>query len=264
MDLNYWLIRGGLSVLIFIIAKLVLVFINHSIERIDKYGEKKGLSALDISSSNKRVISQFSKYIIYGAAFLLVLYVFELNDLLMGVVTAAGVSGIAIGFAAKDLISNALSGVILMFDRPFSIGDEIEVGRWIKKGEVKSIGIRNTVLRAMDGKMISVPNSVILSEFVVNHSSYPKHLVDVTVELDVDSNVKKALKLIDEFIDKLEWKTRKPKSYVRVADVNKDEIILDIGVWTSEKRYGARKAELFHEIRALLKKNRIKSAVVKE
>ena len=120
MDLNYWIIRLLLSILVFVFAKITHFLLNKIINRFDVYAEKKGLESLDLSDNTKKAISQFSKYIIYGVAFLLVLYIFELNELLMGLITAAGVSGIAIGFAGKDLISNALSGVILIFDRPFN------------------------------------------------------------------------------------------------------------------------------------------------
>jgi|GEM_PF-1692083 len=264
MDFNYWLIKIGISVAIFIVAKIIHWFINHSIHRVDTYAEKKGLSALDISDSSKKAISQFSKYIIYGIAFLGVLYVFELNDILMGILTAAGVSGIAIGFAAKDLISNSLSGLILIFDRPFSLGDSVEIGRFIDKGTVESIGIRNTTLKLRDGKIVTVPNSQVLSEHVINHSRTAVRLVELIVEVDIDSNVKKALKLVDELLDSIEWKSEHNPSEVFIADVNKDNVILRIKVWIDSVRYGERKTELFYQIRDLLKKNRIKSSVIRE
>ena len=67
-NFNEYLIKGLISVIIFLVAKLVHWFINNSIHRVDKYAERKGLSALDISEASKKTISQFSKYIIYGVA----------------------------------------------------------------------------------------------------------------------------------------------------------------------------------------------------
>jgi len=264
MDINYWLIRGGLSVIVFIVTRIAHWFLNRGIERVDAYAEAKGLSSLDFSDGTKKAISQFSKYILYSLSFFAVLYIFELNDLLVGIATAAGVSGIAIGFAAKDLLSNALSGLILFFDRPFKIGDIIQVGRYIEKGRVESIGIRQTVLKLRDGRLVTVPNASVLSQEVTNFSSNPIQLVELQVDVDVDANVKKTLKLIDELFDKLEWKDKSEGAWVSVSDVNKDNVILKIKVWTNNERLGDKKTELFYAVRDLLKKNRIKSSVIRE
>jgi len=263
MDLNYWLIKGGLSIGIIIAARIIYWFLNHSIEKIDAYAEGKGLSALDINDSTKKAISQFSKYVIYVIAFIGILYVFELNDLLMGILTAAGVSGIAIGFAAKDLISNALSGLILIFDRPFRIGDYVKIGRYIERGVVQSIGIRKTVIKSRDGMIITVPNSKVLSETVTNFSKSATRMVELKVEIDIDSDMKKALKLIDNMLDNLPWRY-KDRSEVYVSDVNKDNVVLTIKVWIASKLYGERKTEVFYKIRDLLKKHKIKSSVMRE
>ncbi|MFA5405747.1 MAG: mechanosensitive ion channel family protein [Candidatus Nanoarchaeia archaeon] len=264
MDINYWLLKGCYSAVVFIIAKMTHWFLNRTISRVDSYAEAKGLSAFDFSDGTKKSISQFSKYIIYLIAFLVILYIFELGDLLMGIATAAGVAGIAIGFAAKDLLSNALSGIILFFDRPFKIGDIIQVGRYIEKGRVESIGIRQTVLKLRDGRLVTVPNASVLSQEVTNFTSNPIQLVELIIEVDVDANVKKALKIIDELLDKLEWKDKTEGAWVSVSDVNKDNVILKIKAWTNNERLGDKKTELFYSIRDSLKKARIKSSVLRE
>ncbi len=262
MNTNQLILNTILSISTLIIAKIIIWLINQSIEKIDAYAERKGLSALDITDDTKRAISQFIKYIIYSASFMIILYIFNLNDLLAGILTAAGVTGIAIGFAAKDLISNALSGIILIFDRPFKIGDYVKIGRFIEKGTIKSIGIRKTVIESRDGLIITVPNSKILSETVTNLTKAKRRLVELTIELDIDTNIKKALQLIDKELDKIAWKY-KNESEVYVSDVNKDNVILTIKVWIASKKYGERKTELFYKIRDLLKKNKIKSSIIR-
>lgn len=257
MDWFYWLSRGGISLTLFLIAKLIHWSVNHSIERLDNYAENKGLSKLDVSDATKKAISQFSKYAIYGIAFLGVLYVFELNDLLIGIATAAGVSGIAIGFAAKDLISNSLSGLILVFDRPFSIGDKIEIGRWINKGKVQKIGIRNTVLKMRDGNLVTVPNSMVLSEFVVNYTRNPLNLVELIAGLKVGSDVNKAINLVQELIDGLDWRDNDNQAEVYITDVNDEQVLLKIKVWTRHKHIGNHKTKLFYAVNKLLKQHGI-------
>lgn len=266
MDFYFLITRSLIAVGLFLLGKIIHFFLNRGIEHVDYYAEKNGFTSLDMSKSTKTVINQVSKYIIYSIVFLLVLYVFNLNDLLMGFATAAGVSGIAIGFAAKDVLSNALSGLILAFDKPFKIGDQVQIGRAslkTEKGTVESISIRSTVIKLRDGTLITVPNSTIISEIVTNYSRNPLHLIELIIEIDIDSDVKKALKLIDAVLDKITWKDKNLGKEVYVNDVNRDNVILKVKVWHSCVDVGIKKTELFYQIRDLLKKNNIKSSVVR-
>ncbi|MBD3312342.1 mechanosensitive ion channel, partial [archaeon] len=111
------------------------------------------------------------------------------------------------------------------------------------------------------GMFITVPNSAVLSETVVNHSKSRTRLVEMTVEIDIDDDVKKAIALIDDMLDNLPWRY-KNKSEVFIDDVNKDYVILRIKVWIASRKYGERKAELFYKIRDLLKQNNINTSIL--
>jgi small-conductance mechanosensitive channel len=87
-------------------------------------------------------------------------------------VTALGLGGFAISLAARDTIADFISGLIILVDRPFRIGDRIEiqnVGTW---GDVVDIGLRTTKIRTRDNRMVIVPNSVLSANQVVNYT-YP-------------------------------------------------------------------------------------------
>ncbi len=254
-----------LSITAFIIAKIIHWSLNRSIDKIDAFAENKGIASLDLSNKTKDLINRLSKYVLYSIAFLVVLYIFHLDNVVMSIITAAGVSGIAISFAARDIFSNALSGLFLMFDKPFSVGDEIEIKKmYVERAIVKSINIRSTVLKTLDGKVLTIPNSVILSQPIINYSTSPIGLVDLTVEVDVDSRVKKAITLIDKIVDNLNWKVTDPSPKVFIEDVNKDNVVIHIKVWTSNERVGDKKAELFYKVRDSLKKANIKSSVIRD
>ncbi|HEX8162301.1 MAG TPA: mechanosensitive ion channel family protein [Pyrinomonadaceae bacterium] len=83
-------------------------------------------------------------------------------------VAGLGLTGFALGFALKDVLSNFVSGVMLLAYRPFHIGDLIEMGEFA--GEIESIRIRDTLVRAADGRLIIIPNTKLITEVVVNHS----------------------------------------------------------------------------------------------
>jgi small-conductance mechanosensitive channel len=83
-------------------------------------------------------------------------------------VAGLGLTGFALGFALKDVLSNFVSGVMLLAYRPFHLGDLIEMGEFA--GRIETIRIRDTLVRAVDGRLIIIPNTKLITEVVVNHS----------------------------------------------------------------------------------------------
>ncbi|MFN2482864.1 MAG: mechanosensitive ion channel family protein [Pyrinomonadaceae bacterium] len=83
-------------------------------------------------------------------------------------VAGLGLTGFALGFALKDVLSNFVSGVMLLAYRPFHLGDLIEMGEFV--GTIETIRIRDTLVRAADGRLIIIPNTKLITEVVLNHS----------------------------------------------------------------------------------------------
>ncbi|MDQ1591338.1 MAG: hypothetical protein QOG71_1965 [Pyrinomonadaceae bacterium] len=83
-------------------------------------------------------------------------------------VTGLGLTGFALGFALKDVLSNLLSGIMLLLYRPFNIGDRIRMGEY--EGIIETIRMRDTLVRAVDGRLIVIPNTKLITEVVVNNT----------------------------------------------------------------------------------------------
>ena len=83
-------------------------------------------------------------------------------------VTGLGLTGFALGFALKDVLSNLLSGIMLLLYRPFNIGDQIRMGEY--EGIIETIRMRDTLVRALDGRLIVIPNTKLITEVVVNNT----------------------------------------------------------------------------------------------
>ncbi|MEM7550564.1 MAG: mechanosensitive ion channel domain-containing protein [Bacteroidota bacterium] len=77
--------------------------------------------------------------------------------------------GVAVGFASQDILKNIFGGVMILFDRPFKVGDKIEVGSFY--GEVVEIGLRSTRIVTPDDSLVSIPNSEIMNESVSNSNA---------------------------------------------------------------------------------------------
>jgi small-conductance mechanosensitive channel len=97
------------------------------------------------------------------------------------VLGAVGLLGLAFGLAFQDVLKNFLSGVFLLLERPFKIGDEITVGDY--SGKVETILLRVTVLRTTDGLMVMLPNQQVYTSAIVNSTGYQVRQYTSTVRL---------------------------------------------------------------------------------
>ncbi len=98
------------------------------------------------------------------AAYLIVRTIFQVDA--QGLLAASAALGVALGFAAQDLLKNVFGGLIVVFDKPFQVGDKISVGGTY--GEVVSIGLRSTRIVTADDDLVTVPNSQVVQEQVAN------------------------------------------------------------------------------------------------
>ena len=95
---------------------------------------------------------------------------------------------IAIGLAAQDLVKNVIGGIMILFDRPFQVGDKIQVGDYY--GEVITIGLRSTRIVTGDDSTVSIPNSVIMNQSVSNTNSGEPNcqvVAEVYLPIDIDT-----------------------------------------------------------------------------
>jgi len=100
------------------------------------------------------------------------------------VITALGIGGLAISLAAQDTLADAIAGITIITDRPFRVGDRIEIsgiGTW---GDVVEIGGRTTRIRTRDNRLVIVPNSVIAKSQIINYT-YPDPRYRVQIEIGI-------------------------------------------------------------------------------
>lgn len=107
------------------------------------------------------------RLLILAIAFLVSIYVVT-GKPPSGVLAAMGVGGVALAFAAQDLIKNILSGITLMVDRPFAIGQHVNVFEY--EGSIENIGFRSTQLRTFEGQLVTIPNAQISDAAIKNAS----------------------------------------------------------------------------------------------
>jgi len=118
------------------------------------------------------------------ASYIVIVFIFRPQANAILALTAS--AGIAVGLAAQDVVRNVLSGVLILFDRPFRVGDMIHVGDVY--GEVLTVGLRSVRVHTFDDSTVTLPNSLVLSSAVSNSNSGALHEM-VVVEFDLPGTV---------------------------------------------------------------------------
>ena len=185
------------------------------------------------------LFKKFSGIIIYTVGVILALDVLGFN--IMPFVAGAGVAGIAIGFAAKDTLSNLIAGVLLIIDRPFEVGDRIEVWTAPKNaatwGDVIHIGLRATKIRTTDNIVIIIPNNEIMKRDIINYTTLTKEIrVRIPIGIAYDADIKKAKELIIKTALELDWVMQKPAPKVVVRNFGDSAVDLQARIWISRPR----------------------------
>lgn len=131
------------------------------------------------------------------------------------VIAGLGLTGLALGFALKDILSNFVSGLLLLVLRPFQIGDQIVVGE--TEGAVERIRLRATDIRTYDGRLVLVPNAQIFTSRVTNNTASPVRRASVQLHLGYGSNLPLAVEVLRKAVVESDGVLPDPPVVVRVT-----------------------------------------------
>lgn len=150
-----------------------------------------------------------------------------------GLVTGLGLTGLVLGFALKDILSNFVSGLLILALRPFKIGDQIVVGE--TEGAVERIELRATQIRAYDGRVALVPNAEVFTSRIVNNTADPIRRGNVRIRAGYDLDLKIALPLLKASTAAAPGVIDRPVS-IRVESLGADDLELDVSFWSDSRR----------------------------
>ncbi len=144
--------------IIVVIASVIAKMIATAIMR---FGKEAGISHNIINLINK-IITCFIAFV----SLVLILQIFNFD--ISTFVASFGIVGLIIGIGAQAVISNIISGILILFEKPFIIGDFVEITKF--QGKVEDIRLRSSSIKTFDGRIITVPNSTFTSNAVINYS----------------------------------------------------------------------------------------------
>jgi len=161
--------------------------------------------------------------------------------------TSAGIAGIAVGFAAKDTLTNLFAGVYIVADAPYEVGDFVVLDERIR-GEVIEIGMRSTRLMTRDDIEVTVPNAVIANAQIVNETGGPheKMRVRVKVEAAYGSDVDQVREVLMSCIDGVGHLCDMPEPRVRFREFGSSGLLFELLAWIDEPVYRGRVLDALH------------------
>ena len=151
---------------------------------------------------------------------------------------AVGLLGLAFGLAFQDVLKNFLSGVFLLLERPFRIGDEITVAGY--SGRVETVLLRVTVLRTDDGRRAMVPNQDVYTSAIVNSSSYPSRLFTSQTQVPPGRDLKGVLAAARAEVDRVPGVAPQPVPEVTLTPRPDMGPSLEVRFWVEIGREDAR------------------------
>ena len=181
----------------------------------------------------------FAKFLVIVVGVLMALPVMGVS--VAPLLGGAGIAGLAISFAAKDTLSNFIAGILLIIDRPFQIGDRIELwnapansGTW---GDVVEIGLRAIKVKNPDNIIVIVPNSQVMQRDIINYTTSGEDIrLRIPIGIGYDADTELAKKLILEAAHGIEGIQAHPAPVVITRSFDESSVGLEARVWIKEAR----------------------------
>lgn len=211
---------------------------------------KKTQDKWDVDVTLIQAAHEITKYSIYVIALIIILK--ELGYDLTAVVLSLGIFGIAIGFGARDTISNFISGLFILADKSIKVGDIVEISN--QKGKVAKMGFRITTLITYDKRVIKVPNAIFSSSPYINYTASDLRRVDLNITLPNNIELDETLEALENMASQCQWTLKNPKPKVLVKELSDVGIKLTLNVWINDAwKVAESKSTLAKEAKKLLK-----------
>jgi small conductance mechanosensitive channel len=161
-----------------------------------------------------------------------------------------GAAGLAVGLALKDSLSNFSSGVMLVFFRPFRVGDTVKAAG--NEGTVDSIGIFSTVLKTADNATLIVPNSLIYAATITNYTAQGTRRIEMSVAISYEDSVAEAKKVFADILRADKRVLSKPAPEIVINDLSPNSVGMIIRAWVATPDVAGARSDLLERIKSSL------------
>ena len=158
------------------------------------------------------------------------------------IIAVLGAAGLAVGLALQGTLANIAAGVLLLFLRPFKVGESIDAGG--VAGTVREIGLFSTELQTWDGIFLMVPNSQLASAAIQNYSRLPTRRVNLVFRISYTDDIDKAVRVLNDILQNDERILDDPAHQVMVVELAESSVNINLRCWASRENYWSLRCDL--------------------
>lgn len=223
---------GGAEITVWTILYLSILFflLFYLAGKMKKLIADRVLSRSKLDVGARQAVASISRYVALFIGFLIILQTAGIDLTALNVI--AGAVGLGIGFGLQNILSNFISGLIILFERPIKIGDRIEVGNVV--GDVIEIGARSSTVLTNDNIAIIVPNSSFITENVINWKYIDEKIrFRIRIGVAYGSDVRLVEKLLLEVARENSNVLTDPEPVVRLLEFGDNGLLFELRPWST-------------------------------
>ncbi len=195
-----------------------------------------------------QAVMLLSKGVVYVGSLLIVLMVLHAAGVRLGALLgAAGIAGVAIGFASQTSLSNLISGLFLVWERPFQVGDVLECG--CDQGVVHSIDLLSIQLRTYNNKLIRIPNEILIKSAFTNITRFPIRRMDIKIGVAYKEDVERVMEILREVADRNPYCLDEPEPVIIFQGFGDSALEILFAPWFAKQDYVAMRNSLLVEVK---------------
>ncbi|MBR2655793.1 MAG: mechanosensitive ion channel [Loktanella sp.] len=213
--------------LIAAIAFGLVVLIGFRIARLQQPWERLAPNAF-VADIYRQLLRVF--FVIIGMV--IALDIMNATALLSTILGAAGIIGLAFGFAVRDTVENFIASVMLSFRQPFRPNDSVDING--DQGKVIRLTSRATILLSFDGNQIRIPNATVFKSRIINFSQNPERRFRFAIMVDRNADLRATLNLVNQTVQDLPFVLDDPKALAWIEQLHPDTIELVVTGWVNQ------------------------------
>ena len=235
------LVRSFVRMLPLIVVAIVVIATSGIIAKLTVHVLRRRLRTRALSSLMREVAARTGGVLVVVVGLYLVLRIAGLTQLAFTVVGGTGLIGLALGIAFRDITENFLASLFLSLQQPFREGDLVEVANIT--GYVQRLTSRTTVLMALDGNQVQVPNATVFKSTIRNFTSNPNRRDDFIVGIGYDDSISAAQEVALEVLAEHPAILKEPEPLVLVENLGSSAVNLRVYFWFDGSRHSSPKVK---------------------
>ncbi len=216
-----------------LITAIIVLILGVLVSRLLARLSAKALRKANIDGGARSFLVSLVRILLYVVVIIMALSV--LNVPMSSIITIFGAAGLAVSLALQNCLSNLCGGFIILFSKPFTSGDTIELDGTV--GKVDAISILYTKIKTFDGKTVFIPNGKISDAKIINYTESPERRIDLLFEISYSADYEKARLIIMKILENDPFILDDPKPVVRMSQHKESSIAIDTLVWVKNENY---------------------------